>query len=58
MLMGMSVLSRLLSYQPQGSISQPTIDRQVGADLSRTSPIYRPGKGIGGPLADQSAVRQ
>jgi hypothetical protein len=30
----------------------------VGADLSCTSPIYRPGAGIDGPLADKSAVRQ
>ena len=30
----------------------------VGADLSGTSPIYRPGKGIDEPLADKSAVRQ
>ncbi len=26
--------------------------------LSRTSPIYRPGERIDGPLADKSAVRQ
>src|SRR5216684_7425617 len=30
----------------------------VGADLSCTSPIYRPGECIAGPLADKSAVRQ
>ncbi|HXL37271.1 MAG TPA: hypothetical protein VN954_08750 [Ktedonobacteraceae bacterium] len=30
----------------------------VGADLSRPPPIYRPGKGIHGPMADKSAVRQ
>src|SRR5713226_3154668 len=30
----------------------------VGADLSCTSPIYRPGERIDGPLADKSAVRQ
>jgi hypothetical protein len=30
----------------------------VGADLSRTSLIYRPEKDIDGPLADKSAVRQ
>ena len=29
-------------------ILQPT----VGADLSRTPPIYRPGERIDGPLAD------
>src|SRR6266851_375649 len=30
----------------------------VGADLSCTSPIYRPGERSDGPLADKSAVRQ
>ena len=30
----------------------------VGADLSCTSPIYRPLERIDGPLADKSAVRQ
>jgi hypothetical protein len=30
----------------------------VGADLSRTPPIYRPGERIDGLLADKSAVRQ
>jgi hypothetical protein len=30
----------------------------VGADLSRTPPMYRPGKTTDGPLADTSAMRQ
>jgi hypothetical protein len=34
------------------------VNRVVGADLSCTSPIYRPGEGIDEPLADKSAVRQ
>jgi len=32
--------------------------KPVGADLSRTPPIYRPGERIDEPLADKSAVRQ
>jgi hypothetical protein len=34
------------------------IQTPVGADLSRPTPIHRPGKRIEGPLADKSAVRQ
>ena len=34
------------------------LDALVGADLSRTPPIDRPGERIDGPLADQSALRQ
>jgi hypothetical protein len=35
-----------------------SIRPSVGADLSRTPPMYRPGERIDGPLADTSALRQ
>ena len=44
----------------QGAMMQinKLIQPSVGADLSRTQPIYRPGERSDGPLADKSAVRQ
>jgi len=41
-----------------GTAIMNVTDHVVGADLSCTSPIYRPGEPIDGPLADKSAVRQ
>jgi hypothetical protein len=34
------------------------IQPSIGADLSHTPPMYRPGERIDGPSADTSAVRQ
>src|SRR5712692_8323392 len=39
-------------------VYQATSVNLVGADLSCTSPMYRPGEHIDGPLADTSAVCQ
>jgi hypothetical protein len=38
-------------------IDQMKLDCAVGAQFIGAPPIYRPGKGIDGPLADKSAVR-